>query len=60
MEKDTAIGVSEEKPTIPGTEIAFFAGGCFWGIEHTFQLAPGVITAESGYQQGTIDLPTYY
>ena len=31
-------------------EIAYFAGGCFWGIEHTFQIAPGVITAESGYQ----------
>ena len=31
-------------------EVAYFAGGCFWGIEHTFQIAPGVITAESGYQ----------
>ena len=41
------------------TETAYFAGGCFWGIEHYFQQAPGVITAESGYMQGTTDNPTY-
>ena len=41
-------------------EVAYFAGGCFWGIEHTFQLAPGVITAESGYQQGKTVEPNYY
>ena len=31
-------------------EVAYFAGGCFWGIEYTFKKAPGVISAESGYQ----------
>lgn len=41
------------------TEAAYFAGGCFWGIEHYFQQAPGVISAESGYMQGTTDKPTY-
>jgi peptide methionine sulfoxide reductase msrA/msrB len=41
------------------TETAYFAGGCFWGIEHYFQLAPGVITAESGYMQGSSENPTY-
>ncbi len=41
------------------TEIAYFAGGCFWGIEHYFQQAPGVISAESGYMQGTTENPTY-
>ena len=40
-------------------EVAYFAGGCFWGIEHIFQKAPGVISAESGYMQGTADKPTY-
>ncbi|MDP6600869.1 MAG: bifunctional methionine sulfoxide reductase B/A protein [Phycisphaerales bacterium] len=34
------------------TEIAYFAGGCFWGIEHYFQQGPGVIDAVSGYMQG--------
>src|SRR5690606_12943382 len=34
------------------SEVAYFAGGCFWGIEHYFQKGPGVINAESGYMQG--------
>ena len=41
------------------SETAYFAGGCFWGVEHIFQEAPGVITAESGYMQGTKDNPNY-
>ena len=41
------------------SETAYFAGGCFWGVEHIFQEAPGVITAESGYMQGTNENPTY-
>ena len=40
-------------------ETAYFAGGCFWGIEHYFQEGPGVIDAESGYMQGRVDHPTY-
>lgn len=38
---------------------AYFAGGCFWGVEHIFQLCPGVIGAESGYMNGTTEKPTY-
>lgn len=34
------------------TEVGYFAGGCFWGIEHYFGKGPGVIDAESGYMQG--------
>ncbi len=41
------------------TETAFFAGGCFWGLEHYFQLGPGVIDAVSGYMQGKKENPTY-
>ena len=41
------------------TETAYFAGGCFWGIEHYFQKGEGVIDAVSGYMQGTTDDPTY-
>ena len=40
-------------------EIAFFAGGCFWGVEHWFQRGVGVINVESGYMQGTTKNPTY-
>ena len=41
------------------TETAYFAGGCFWGIEHYFQKGEGVIDAVSGYMQGRVDDPTY-
>jgi len=41
------------------TETAYFAGGCFWGIEHYFQQGPGVIDAISGYMQGHVENPTY-
>lgn len=41
------------------TETAYFAGGCFWGIEHYFQKGPGVIDAVSGYMQGHVEKPTY-
>lgn len=41
------------------TEIAYFAGGCFWGVEHYFQKGEGVIDAVSGYMQGQTENPTY-
>lgn len=41
------------------TETAYFAGGCFWGIEHYFQKGPGVLDAVSGYMQGTVADPSY-
>ncbi|MFW6032973.1 MAG: bifunctional methionine sulfoxide reductase B/A protein [Phycisphaeraceae bacterium] len=41
------------------TETAYFAGGCFWGIEHYFQMGPGVLDAESGYMQGDVEEPGY-
>ena len=41
------------------TETAYFAGGCFWGVEHYFQKGEGVIDAVSGYMQGKTDDPTY-
>ncbi len=41
------------------TATAYFAGGCFWGVEHYFQKGPGVISAESGFMQGETENPTY-
>lgn len=41
------------------TETAYFAGGCFWGVEDRFQQLPGVIDAVSGYMGGKTKDPTY-
>jgi peptide methionine sulfoxide reductase msrA/msrB len=47
----------ESQPVV--TEVAYFAGGCFWGLEHYFQQGPGVVDAQAGYMQGHVDHPTY-
>lgn len=41
------------------TETAIFGGGCFWCVEAAFENLPGVLDAESGYEGGTIPVPTY-
>ncbi len=42
-----------------GMKTIYFAGGCFWGIEHMMSLVPGVKEAESGYANGTTENPDY-
>jgi peptide methionine sulfoxide reductase msrA/msrB len=40
-------------------EKAYFAGGCFWGMEYQFEQLEGVLTATSGYMGGSKENPTY-
>lgn len=39
---------------------AYFAAGCFWGVEYYFENFKGVISAISGYMGGIIPNPTYH
>lgn len=38
---------------------AYFAGGCFWGLEAKFQCVAGVLETQVGYSGGTTKDPTY-
>lgn len=39
--------------------VAYFAGGCFWGVEYYLEKLPGVVSAESGYMGGAEPNPSY-
>jgi peptide methionine sulfoxide reductase msrA/msrB len=38
---------------------AYFAAGCFWGVEYHFEHFPGVVSAVSGYMGGDMPNPDY-
>ncbi|KIG19487.1 Peptide methionine sulfoxide reductase MsrB [Enhygromyxa salina] len=39
--------------------VAYFAGGCFWGVEHFMEQIDGVLRVESGYMGGHLENPSY-
>ncbi len=46
-------------PFPPGTELAMFGMGCFWGAERKLWQAPGVYSTAVGYAGGYTENPTY-
>lgn len=42
-----------------GLQKAYFAGGCFWGVEYYLEKLQGVRNVRSGYMGGTLANPTY-
>lgn len=41
------------------TQTAYFAGGCFWGVERYFQGVDGVTDTQVGYAQSRKENPSY-
>ncbi|MDX8386607.1 MAG: peptide-methionine (S)-S-oxide reductase MsrA [Gallionella sp.] len=41
------------------TQIAYLAGGCFWGMEELVRQIPGVLETEVGYTGGDVPDATY-
>ncbi len=53
---DEETAMKKENPKI---ETAYFAGGCFWGVEYFLQQEAGVLSTSVGYMGGHKDNPTY-
>jgi peptide-methionine (S)-S-oxide reductase len=41
------------------SQIAYLAGGCFWGMEELVRVIPGVLDTEVGYSGGDVPNATY-
>ena len=62
-EKNTRHCVNSASMHFKATEqkqaAAYFAGGCFWGVEHYLEQIKGVLSVESGYMGGDKKDPDY-
>jgi peptide-methionine (S)-S-oxide reductase len=53
-----APALDEQQPSAKH-ETAVFAGGCFWGVQTTFQRIKGVTATTAGYSGGSASTATY-
>jgi len=47
-----SISLNFEETKVETLKKAYFAGGCFWGVEYHFEKLDGVVNVDSGYMGG--------
>src|SRR3954471_24849840 len=57
--RHTVLDAPLAPPYPPGTEIAEFGAGCFWGVERKFWQVPGAVSTSVGYAGGFTPNPSY-
>ena len=57
--KQLPVPAVDEHSSKAATEVALFAGGCFWGVQGVFEHVKGVTRAVSGYAGGHVADPGY-
>lgn len=55
-----SLNFKKKKATQSTLEKAYFAGGCFWGVEYYLESIKGVKTVRSGFMGGKTKNPSYY
>jgi peptide methionine sulfoxide reductase msrA/msrB len=58
-EKASYTAEDDAKERKSGKDVAYFAAGCFWGVEDAFKSVRGVTDTTVGYTGGTTKDPTY-
>jgi len=51
---------AKKKVVTSNLKKAYFAGGCFWGVEYYLEKIPGVKEVTSGFMGGHVENPAYY
>lgn len=55
-----SLDFDKKKEAADGLKKAYFAGGCFWGVEYHFEKIEGVKEVLSGFMGGHMKNPGYY
>lgn len=55
-----SVRLEKKDPAKPREAKAYFAGGCFWGVEYYMEQINGVIDVRSGFMGGDVKNPGYY
>ncbi len=54
-----SLNFDKQNANTPNEKEAYFAGGCFWGVEYYLEKLDGVKDVVSGYMGGVKENPTY-